>query len=176
MSRFEVIASATFIAGLIILIPEIDHIDNTHRGTLLFFMSGIVAATCSFLLLLPLILGKKFRRTARSDRSWHWHLAAILVGIAFLTATGVSYVNRTWAGAPRNERFLVVNKGESAASGRRSRGKQWYLFLRVREGQERLVVPRSVWETVEVGSYYVLEVRPGLLGYDYVVVPHREGV
>ncbi|MFC4233059.1 hypothetical protein ACFOW1_14250 [Parasediminibacterium paludis] len=141
-----------------------DDIDNTVDGIRFFFrfaIGGFFLATPLYVLMNWIVpelrSGKKIDKTRKSQ------LFGLFIGFAILTPAIAIHINRTHLDENSNIRkYLILTKSR----GSRNRGN--YIFVKINNEKERIVVSEEYWKSVQKGDSILLNIQKGYFGYDNI--------
>lgn len=141
-----------------------DDIDNTIDGIRFFFRfatGGIFLAIPFYILINWLV--PELRTAKKIDKVRQSQLYGLFIGFFFLTPAIAIHINRTHLDVDENiGKYIVLKKSR----GSRNRGN--YVFVKINNEEERIVVSDKYWKSVQEGDSILLNIQKGYFGYDNI--------
>ena len=155
-------APVFFFAGLVFEIFEIRRIDNTIRGTSLFWTYAIIGVLIA-IVVTAMLKHKSPSIYSDSSRRFVIHFGVFL-GFFLIVPAIASCVNHCF-----NERSIDCNEYKivrKSTGGKRKRSS--WIFVQINGRVERFDVARDFWNGLNERGLVVLCTKKGRLGYDFV--------
>ena len=157
-------SSGFFFTGLVFLLFELQHLENTLSGTNLFWKAGFTGIAVASVITIIL---KKLTPTVyfESKRRYTVHFGLFIGGLLWSASAG-SFVNHFYAEPSISTKEFVLKR---KSTGGKRNASHW-LFLQTKPlSEERFEVTESFFETVEEGQTVLLDIQKGKLEYDVIV-------
>lgn len=171
----NIITNISYILGIISLTilyycfvsPEYD---NILEFTLIFWIFGLIGATC-FILFYYKIIKPKVSYLRYLNRKGQNVVGAVIFAFVILPFS-IFYLNNNLAD-PKNVVEIITTvitkqKVSRSRTNYYSSAYNYYLNVDYKGNKKRILIDKSLWNNIELKSKVTLHIQTGFLGFDYI--------